>query len=93
MTLEASIVAGNTAERGLDIFGTLTLLDPSLIEHVPDPDTTLIYDTNPQDPSAYTLAKRSIFGSSPKLGSFKPTEHQRHFTLCYQIAQRLIRYP
>ncbi|GCE06803.1 nSTAND1 domain-containing NTPase [Dictyobacter aurantiacus] len=67
MTVENSIIAGNIADKGPDASGTITLLNPNLIQHVPDPTLHLVYGGDPQS-KEHRLAGKSIFGQSPKLG-------------------------
>lgn len=66
--LIASIVGGNQAGQGSDIFGVVTLEYVNLIQAAPNQYLKILYGTNPLDPNANTLAKHLIFGQTPLLG-------------------------
>lgn len=58
VTMETSIVAGDSANRGPDVSGTLTLYYPNLIQDIAG--ATIAYGNAP--------ARQSIFGTSPGVG-------------------------
>jgi hypothetical protein len=69
--LWASIVAGNTADKGPDVLGPLYLVYPSLIQNTSDTAISFGDTTVPIYSVGAALSKKSIFGQSPKLGPLR----------------------
>jgi TIR domain len=72
LAVKTSIIAGDNASSGPDVFGLVTLLYPNLIQNISGAE--IVFGSDPHDRTINSLTRKSIFGKSPNLGPLQDNE-------------------